>query len=78
MGRLRCSDDGGFGGDDDADDREGLSAVRAAVLTARCRDVVRECSEDGGDDERDGGDDVVAVSFAPGGFAALDSAEAFA
>jgi hypothetical protein len=80
---LRWFDDGGVGGDDDADDGEWLSAVRAAVLSTWCRDVVRERSRDG----RDGGDGerddvtaagVVAVSFAPGGFAAVVVAEPFA
>jgi hypothetical protein len=70
-------DDRCVGGDDDADDGERLSAVRAAVLPAWCGDVVRERSRDGGDagdDERDGGDDIAAVSFAPGRFAAVDVA----
>jgi hypothetical protein len=70
-------DDGCVGGDDDADDGEWLSAVRAAVLSAWCGDVVGERSRDGGDagdDVRDGGVDVAAVSFAPGGFAAVDVA----
>ena len=78
---LRWVDDGGVGGDDDADDGEGLSAVRAAVLAAAGGDVVWERSRDGGaagDGERDGGDDVVTVPFAPGRFAAVHAAIAFA
>ena len=77
---LRWSNDGGVGGDDDADDGEGLSAVRAAVLSASGGDVVRERSgdgEDAGDDVRDdgiGGEVLVAVALAPGGFAAVDVA----
>ena len=74
---LRWSDDGGVGGDDDAEDREGLMAVRAAVLSAWGGDVVRERSRDGGDGERDGGDDVT-VSLTPDGFAAVDVAVALA
>ena len=53
---------------------------------AGCGDVVRERSQDGGDagdGERDdvttdAGMLVVAVSFAPGRFAAVDAAEPFA
>ena len=77
-GHLRWLDVRGVGGDDDADDGQGLSAVWAAVLPARCGDVVRECSGDGGDGERDGGDDVVMTTFAPGRLAALDTAEPLA
>jgi hypothetical protein len=47
------------------------------MLSTWCGDVVGERSRDGGDagdDERDGGDDVAAVSFAPGRFAAVDVA----
>jgi hypothetical protein len=75
---LREGNDGGVGGDDDADDGEGLSAVWAAVLSAGGGDVVRERSGDGGDGELVGGGVVVTVSFAPGGLAALDVAEPFA
>jgi hypothetical protein len=74
---LRWVDDGGVGGDDDADDREWSSALRAAVLTALGGDVVRERGGDAGDGERDGGDNV-AVPLAPGCFAAVHAAEAFA
>jgi hypothetical protein len=73
---LRWVDDGGVGGDDDADDRQWVSAVWAAVLSAWGGDVVRERSRDG-EDAGDGGDDVVAVPFPPGGFAAFDVAVAF-
>src|SRR5664279_4452444 len=45
---LRWVDDGSVGGDDDADDGEGLSAVRAVVVSARSGDVVRERTGDGG------------------------------
>jgi hypothetical protein len=76
-------DGGGVHGDDDADDGEGLSAVRAAVLPAAGGDVVRERSgdgEDAGDDVRDDVivDGIVAVALAPCGFAALDVAVALA
>jgi hypothetical protein len=76
---------GGVGGDDDADDGEWLSAVRAAVVAAGGRDVIRD-GGDGGRDGGDGGDDarddviacrVVAVTFAPGRLAAGDGAVAF-
>jgi len=69
---LRWVDDGSVGGDDDADDGEGLSAVRAVVVSARSGDVVRERTGDGGD----GG--VVAVPLAPGRFAAVHAAVALA
>jgi hypothetical protein len=81
---LRWSDDGCGGGDDDADDGERLSAVRASVLSAVVGDVVRERGRDGegaGDDVRDdvsSGDVVVAVAFAPGGLAAGGVAEPLA
>jgi hypothetical protein len=78
QGHLRWSDVGGVGGDDDADDGQGLSAVSAAVLPARCGDVVRERGGDGGDGERDGGDDVVTATLAPGRLAALNTAEPLA
>jgi hypothetical protein len=77
-------DDGCVGGDDDADDGERLSAVRASVVSAVVGDVVRERSRDGGnggDDVRDdvsGGDGVVAMAFAPGGLAAVGVAEPLA
>jgi hypothetical protein len=54
------------------------------VSAAGCGDVVRERSQDGGDGERDDvtadvdGDVVVAVPFAPGCFAAVHAAVAFA
>jgi hypothetical protein len=68
-------DDGCVGGDDDADDGERLSAVRASVLSTVVGDVVGERSRDAGDagDAGDAvgdavgvGDGVVAVAFAPG------------
>ena len=79
---LRWFDVGGIGWDDDADDGEWLSAVRATVVAAGGRDVVRNGGRDaeggrsGGNGE---GDDViaygvVAVTFAPGRFAAGDGA----
>jgi hypothetical protein len=72
---LRWFDDGGVGGDDDADDGEWLPAVWAAVVPAVDGDVVRERGRDG-EDVGDGVRDhvavagVVAMPFAPGGFAA--------
>ena len=72
---LRWVDDGSVGGDDDADDGEGLSAVRAVVVSARSGDVVRERTGDGGDGGVDG---VVTVPLAPGRFAAVHAAVALA
>jgi hypothetical protein len=87
-GHLRWSDDGGVGGDDDADDGEWLSTVWASVLSAGVGDVVRERGRDGedaGDDVRDeisagvsAGEGVVAVAFAPGGLTAFGGAEPLA
>lgn len=80
-------DDGRVGGDDDADDGEWLSAVRASVLSTVVGGVVGERSRDG-EDAGDGGDavgnavgvgdGVVAVALAPGGLAALGGAEPLA
>jgi hypothetical protein len=69
---------GGVGGDDDADDRQWLPAVWAAVLAAVDGDVVRERGRDG-EDVGDGvRDDVsaafVLVALAPRCFAARDVA----
>ena len=88
---LRWFDVGGVGGDDDADDGEWLSAVRAAVVAAAGRvvgDGGRDAGDggDGGDDAGDGGngerDDVitcrvVAVTLPPGRLAAGYGAVAF-
>jgi hypothetical protein len=83
--------DGCVGGDDDADDGERLSAVRASVLSTVVGDLVGERSRDGEDAEDAGdavgnavgnavgvGGGVVAVAFAPGGLAALGRAEPLA
>lgn len=43
---LRWVDDGGVGGDEDADDGEVLSAVRAAVLPVAGREVFGERSRE--------------------------------
>ena len=71
---LRWFDDGGAGGDDDADDREGLPAVWAAVLSTLGGDCVARRGRDD-DGIGDLGDDgtvgrFVVVALGPGGFAA--------